>query len=297
MNEAGGTVDPDDANQTIFLYDGSYSGGLPLENGQTLFSQRHGLVVPDGGSGNVTLEAAVPAGPNTTITGGLTLAQNNTIQGIHLGNATGAALSGSSVGNATMNTQTSGAIDNQTGKAVDISSGTLKMQFTGVSSNNSSTDGIRLDNTAGTFNASGGSIQNATDQDVDISGDRSGSDDVGFTYDGTISDSSGTVVSVANQTGGTKDFNGLITSTGVGISLVSNSGATNRFDGGLTLSTGANPAFTATGGGTVNVTGTANTLATTTGTALNVATTIGSNGLTFRSISANGAPSGIVLKP
>src|ERR671911_493096 len=112
INGAGGTGDPDDANQKIFLYDGTYSGGLPLENGQTLFSQRHGLVVPDGGSGNVTLEAAVPAGPNTTITGGLTLASGNTIQGIHLGNATGAALFGTSVGNATMNTATSGAIDN-----------------------------------------------------------------------------------------------------------------------------------------------------------------------------------------
>ena len=47
-----------------------------------------------------------------------------------------------------------------------------------------------------------------------------------------------------------------------------------------------------------NAVGTApdNTIATTTGTALNVAnTTIGASGLTFRSISANGASSGIVL--
>jgi hypothetical protein len=63
--------------------------------------------------------------------------------------------------------------------------------------------------------------------------------------------------------------------------------------------TGANPAFTATGGGTVVVTDPApvdNTITTTTGTALNVTnTTIGASGLTFASISANGAPSGIVL--
>ncbi|HZB11316.1 MAG TPA: Ig-like domain-containing protein [Rubrobacter sp.] len=299
INGAGGTGDPDDANQKIFLYDGTYSGGLPLENGQTLFSQRHGLVVPDGGSGNVTLEAAVPAGPNTTITGGLTLASGNTIQGIHLGNATGAALFGTSVGNATMNTATSGAIDNTTGKAVDISNGTLNMVFTSVSSSGSSTDGIRLDNTAGTFNAAGGSIQNATDQDVDISGNNS-SDTVDFTYDGSITDDLGTLVNVSGQNGGTKDFNGAISDgndgDGGGISLNSNTGATVRFDGGLTLSTGTNPAFTATGGGAVNVTGTANTIATTTGTALNVANTIiGSNGLTFGSISANGASSGIVL--
>jgi hypothetical protein len=67
------------------------------------------------------------------------------------------------------------------------------------------------------------------------------------------------------------------------------------FTGGITLSTGTSPAFTATSGGTINVTGT-NTLATTTGTALTVTnTTIGASDLTFQSISANGAASGIVL--
>jgi large repetitive protein len=79
INGAGGTGDADDASQKLFLYDGTYSGGLPLENIQTLLSERNGLVVPDGGSGNLTLVSA--GGSNTTITGGLTLAQNNTIQG------------------------------------------------------------------------------------------------------------------------------------------------------------------------------------------------------------------------
>ncbi len=64
----------------------------------------------------------------------------------------------------------------------------------------------------------------------------------------------------------------------------------------MTLNTGANPAFSATGGGTVTTSATTSTLTTTTGTALNVTNaTIGSAGLMFRSISANGAPSGIVL--
>lgn len=50
-----------------------------------------------------------------------------------------------------------------------------------------------------------------------------------------------------------------------------------------------------TGGGNVTSTG-VNTIATTTGVALNVVgTTIDAGGLTFRSISANGAPSGIIL--
>ena len=60
----------------------------------------------------------------------------------------------------------------------------------------------------------------------------------------------------------------------------------------MTLSTAGNAAFTATGGGTVNVTGT-NTLATTTATALNVDNTnIGASGITFRSISSGTAASG-----
>ena len=55
-------------------------------------------------------------------------------------------------------------------------------------------------------------------------------------------------------------FTGAITDgndgDGGGVSLTNNGGsggATITFSGGLVLSTGANPAFTATGGGTVNV--------------------------------------------
>jgi hypothetical protein len=74
--------------------------------------------------------------------------------------------------------------------------------------------------------------------------------------------------------------------------------AKNVATGALAELTASGAGFSATGGGTVTVqTGTnANTIDTTTGTALNVAnTTIGSNGLTFRSIAANGAANGIVL--
>ncbi|MDX6552861.1 MAG: hypothetical protein QOH74_1349, partial [Gaiellales bacterium] len=103
-----------------------------------------------------------------------------------------------------------------------------------------------------------------------------------------------------NQSGGTKSFTGAITDLGDGdgngISLTNNTGATTSFTGQLTLATGANPALTATGGGTVSATNAGSTLATTTATALNVAnTTIGDSDLTFRSIASNGASTGIVL--
>jgi hypothetical protein len=298
-----------------------------LENGQTLFSQRHGLVVPDGGSGNVTLETAVPAGPNTTITGGLTLGQNNTIQGIHLGNATGPALSGPSVGTATMNTQTSGAINNTTGGAMSITTGTLNMAFTSVSSSGG-TNNVLLSGvgTSGTLDLGSGTLSGATSDAFKVSG-ASGS----FSYSGTISNTSTLAVNIENKTGGTVTLSGDInpntaakgisvsgnntgtnaitfsgankkfnTGTGTGVNLSNNTGATISFtNGGLDIDATSGTGFNATGGGTIVVATGANpnTIDTTTGTALNVAnTTIGASGLTFRSISSGaGANNGISL--
>jgi|GEM_PF-1049315 len=66
--------------------------------------------------------------------------------------------------------------------------------------------------------------------------------------------------------------------------------------GGMALTTTSGRAFSASGGGAVTVQGTGNTITTTTGPALNVVnTTIGAAGLTFRSISVNGASTGINL--
>ena len=168
----------------------------------------------------------------------------------------------------------------------------------GPVSSSGGTQGINLVNVTGVLSASGGTLSEATVADVVIAG---GS--VDFTYDGNISDDQGTLVSISGQTGGTKDFNGPITDLGdgdgSGITLANNTGATIRFDGGLTLATGANPAFSATGGGTLAVTDPAavdNTIVTTTGTALNVVNTIiHADDLTFASISASGGANGIVL--
>jgi len=111
-------------------------------------------------------------------------------------------------------------------------------------------------------------------------------------------------VRVANSNGGTINFSNptktLNTATNKAVTLDTSSGnGTVAFgNGGLDIDTTSGGGFSATGGGTVTVgTGTnPNTIDSTTGTALNVSnTTIGSSGLTFRSISANGAPNGIVL--
>ncbi|MBK8283841.1 MAG: hypothetical protein IPK97_02600 [Ahniella sp.] len=111
-----------------------------------------------------------------------------------------------------------------------------------------------------------------------------------------------TGLDVATRTSGTYTFSGasntLSTGTNPGVSLASNAGASIAFTGGnLGITTTSGAGFTATGGATsVTVTGAGNTLTSTTGTALNVVgTTIGAGGLTFQSISANGALNGIVL--
>ena len=186
------------------------------------------------------------------------------------------------------------------GPAVDVTNATISLPPTSIKSTNSASTGVSLDTVAGTFSAgSGSSITNATGTDFNIN-----AGNAAVTYDGTITDTTGRLVSVTNTTGGTKAFTGVISDTGSGtgqgIVLNSNTSATINFSGALTLATGGNDAFTATGGGTVTSTNTTSTVTTTTGVALNVAnTTIGVGGLKFASVSAgtaaSGPASGIVL--
>ncbi|HET7842681.1 MAG TPA: tandem-95 repeat protein, partial [Xanthomonadales bacterium] len=210
------------------------------------------------------------------------------------------------VTNSTANiSATNGAALSFTGPAAGTS--TVALNLGSVTSATSTAQGINLVRINGSVTATGGSITDAVGTDVLIDGGTAT-----FTYPGTITDDVGQLVSIANTTGGTKSFSGAITDNfdtdGNGISLSANTGSTITFSGGLSLSTSANAAFVATGGGTVNVcdenpcnpgaTGAlVNRIATTTATALNVSNTnIGANNLEFRSIASNGGSSnGIIL--
>jgi hypothetical protein len=296
LDGVGGAGDEDASGDKVFLSSGSYTAanGFPLEASQQLLTQRHGLAVSDGGAGTVTL-----------VNGGIVASTNNTLQGVTFGAVSAAAsLSGSSVGTLTVNTITSGGLTNASGGGVSIggTGNTLDVALASISTGGG-TNAISLTNATGTFTAGSGTLANATGTTVVLTGGT-----LDFTLAANVADDTGQLVSISGQTGGTKDFNGTVTDSpfngdGGGVSVSSNTGATVRFDGGLALDTGATPALGATGGGTVVVTdpnavGTApdNTLATTTGRALNVAgTTIGAAGLNFRSISSNGAASGVIL--
>ncbi|MCA0055374.1 hypothetical protein [Mesorhizobium sp. B261B1A] len=169
---------------------------------------------------------------------------------------------------------------------------------------------IRIGDGLGTVNSGGtagltyaGAINSASGEGVDIQDRAAGAQAI--TLSGNISHN------VAGQTGirlddnaaGTITFSGasksITSGSAAGVNLTDNTGATINFtNGGLAITSTSGTGFGATGGGTVTVTTGANpnTITSGTGTALNVAnTTIGASGLTFRSISANGAANGIVL--
>ena len=161
--------DVDGTGDIIFMYGGTYTGGIVLEDGQQLITKEHGLTV-----NGTTLEAA-NAGSVTTINGTVTLAGGvtaNNIQGVDFGATSGFALTGTNVGNATVNTVTSGQINNTSGGAININgSGTgMNLQFTSVSSTGSSTNAISFNEARGTFNTGSGTLSNATGNTVNITG-------------------------------------------------------------------------------------------------------------------------------
>jgi Bacterial Ig domain len=283
-----GTVDfGGDTSQVSISSDGG--PGLNATGTNLNTSQIDDVTVTNSTGGGVLMTST----PGTTVLGDgtgtdLSLTTSGSNPAVRLDNAGTVTIDGNGTDSA-VNTNGGPALD------VNVASG-LTAVFDTLSSNASSTNGIRLDHASGTVSGGAGTIQNATGTDVSLGGNNSG-DDVSFTYDGTISDATGTAVSISQQNGGTKDFNGSV--TGGGVALSTNNGGTTRFDGGLALSTGASAALSASSGGTLAVTnqvGGVNTLTTTTGTALNVAsTTIHDDDLTFRSIASNGAANGIVL--
>jgi hypothetical protein len=300
----------DEANENIFLHSGNYSGGVTLLNGQKLigqgssgtFAQVLGATFPAdsgtppslGGAGaspviSTTATTPVASTHGINISGG-----NNTIRGLSIGTTTGSAIaSGASFGTLTVSEASIGP-STRTGQALALTVGTVDASFSNVSASGAAT-GISLSNVNGILTIGGGSMSNLSGSDFNISGGMAN-----VAYAGTISNTAGQSINVSSKTGGTVAFSGAITDSGSGISLSNNNGATVNFTGGLSLSTGTNAAFSATGGGTVsatqNNTSIVNTIATTTGTALNVSnTSIGASGLNFRSISANGATNGIVL--
>ena len=252
----------------------------------------------------------------------LTLGSGNTLQGFNI-NSSGTALSGTNFGTLTA----SQIAITSSGTALNLTTGVGAATFDSVASTGGAT-GITLTGVSGTFALGNGNLTGNTTTALALatssatithSGDINPAGigrpvDIGtaalssgltggtVTLSGRIGNSpaSANAIRMRNSTGGTINFSGsqqtLTTSGNNGVELTTNPGATINFSGGnLDITTTSGSGFIATGGGTVNVSGASNTITTTTGTALNVANTTIGTGLTFLSISSNGAANGIVL--
>ena len=286
-------------NRTVFISDAAthnYPGGLTVLNDISIYGQGvvasafdalFGITPP--AVGTLAARPAINAARPTITSNANTLSVqgNNTLRGFNLSSTGGAALSGGLLG--TSLTVSNMSITGGLSAMIVGGGGTLDVTFDSVTSNGG-TNGIWLQAMDGTLTINGGSIQAATGFRVEFG-------TATITNAATITASAGQrSVNVSGKSAGTATFSGAITDNGLGIALANNTGGTINFTGPITASTGTNTAFSATGGGTVAATNGANTLTTASGTALNVAnTTIGAAGLTFRSISSNGAANGIIL--
>lgn len=178
-----------------------------------------------------------------------------------------------------------------------VGSGTNKVY--GVTISNSG-GGYAL-SSAGTIDLTVGSTSLPSDVTISSSGTSQGGVSIGAGAGGAqvsapITSTAGRSLNITGRTNSTLGFSGAISDQGTGINLTNNTGATIALTGGLNISTGANIALNATGGGTLRILqnniSIVNTLQTTTATALNVQNTqIDSLGIIFRSITSSGGTS------
>lgn len=325
FNTLAGAAAVDAADHRIFIYSGAMTGSIALNAGEWLIGQ--GVtgaasfdalmgITPPGG----TLGRPAVATGSVTTSGTITLATNTRVRAIAITTTGSTGMTGTGGLTGVDVAQVSISIGSGTALSLNNVGGTL--DFTNVSKNGRGS-GIELTNVGASVSIVAGSIQNTSIVGVSVVGGNGA-----FSYPGTVRNSLGRLIQVNNRTGGSVTFSGNLTGVGTGIlvqnnvsgaptitfsgttktvntggnpavTLNTNTGASVNFTGGgLAITTAGGAGLSATGGGTVVVTtGTnPNTITSGSGTALNVTnTTIGSSGLTFRSISANGAANGIVL--
>src|SRR5205085_6848708 len=282
----------------IAFLSGAGGGNVTVTGAATLSSAGNAVDIQSlAASTAVNFQQSVSATRTAAGGTGVNLASNNATSAITFNSLTidtnaGTGLSATGGGTITV-TNNTGTVNStpEAAPAIIANGVSLNANFLSVSSSGGA-NGISLTSVTGTSNFGTGSLTGSTGVEFLVSG---GGGSV--TYNGTITQTTAArVIDIQSKTAGTMAFGGAITSnngTGQGVFLNSNTNTTINFTGGLSLSTGVNPAFTATSSGTVsatqNNTSIVNTLTTTTGTALNVAsTTIGASGLTFRSISVTG---------
>ena len=225
------------AGDSVFLYSGSYSGGLTLLNSQRLIGQGAvpslatvaGVIVPPNSN---TLPSTGGTNPTVTAsaasTNGINLASGNTLDGFGIGNTTAFHIAGTSFGTLTVaDVALSG-----TGGALNLATGTLAATFSSIASTSSPGAGITLSSSvAGTLTATNGTtVSGSTAQCILVSGSTV---DASF---GNTSCSGGTDgISLQGISAGSRSFGTLSVSANSGIGFFDNGGGTTNVTGATTI--------------------------------------------------------------
>ena len=194
----------DDSGDAIFLYSGSYTGGLTLKNEQKFIGQGAtaalssitGIVPPTGsdplpstGGSNPVLSANV---------NNVTLGSGNTIRGITLNVTSPAAIAITGSGFGTL-TVADAAVGGTNGQALNLKAGTLAATFSSISSTNSATSGVSLSSVGGSLETGLTTVTNPTGIGLQVAEAPTGAS-LGF-GDATVGGSGDTGVSLSNNAG------------------------------------------------------------------------------------------------
>ncbi|HYR07128.1 MAG TPA: Ig-like domain-containing protein, partial [Longimicrobium sp.] len=216
-------------------------GGIVLNTGQPLLGQGIAADLTAtlmGGVVSVTLLDGTGVSPVIRASSGatVTLGQNNTVRGVNIEAASGAAITGSNFGTLTADEML--LLNPTGGPALNLSNGTLNnVTVLSLSSTGSSTTGLSLTNVGGTLAVNGGTIAGSAGTAMNVAGDSA----VVINYAGNIQQSSSgmALLSVSGNHTGTLTFNvgALTASGGTGLQF-SGAKGTYNFNGTTTLAGG-----------------------------------------------------------
>jgi len=224
---------------SIFVYTGNYTGNITLLAQQKLIGQGagesllviSGLAAPNGAN---LLPATGGTRPALTTSGGtvnaINVGTNNTVRGLNVGNTSGTKLTGSLTGTLTIKE----VALTGTGRAIDLSNGTLAAEFSEVSSTiPSGSTPFNISNSAGSLKIVTGTIAATGATAIQIAGN-SLALDVIFVSVSSSGASKG--VSVSGTTG-TFQINGTGTTVGSGGTIQNITGRGMEFinSAGITL--------------------------------------------------------------
>ncbi|MCA1605541.1 MAG: hypothetical protein LC775_08750, partial [Acidobacteria bacterium] len=215
-------------NDNIFIYESAsaYNSTITLLTGQKLIGQDStstlsaltGLTPPTGSTPFPAMDSA--NGTITKIT--TTIASNgislnntgaggsNTINGLTVGNTTGAGIFGSTFGTLTVaDVSINEPSVTRTGQALFLITGALNATFINVTSSTGSNN-VSLVSVTGNTNLGTGALSGSSGSAFTLTG---AGNTATISYAGTITNATLRAVNVAGKTGGTVNISGLVTST------------------------------------------------------------------------------------